>query len=230
MAAPVSRDFDPGRISPGETIAGGAGIALFLFLFLDWFGSLSAWKIFDVVDIILALLAILAIAIAGSRAMGNDLLGRNSGVALALSGVIATTIVLSFIFEGDERKVGVFLALLAAVALLYGGWRAMTDAPGTPGPLAGAAGAPTPPPAPPTPRPANAPPAPGGGAAGVGEGKAGPGAPHPGTSTGGPSDAAGGPAAAASAGDPVPGRTGAQTPPGLAGEPPVGGGTQPPGL
>lgn len=228
-ASPGSRDFDPGRISPGETIAGGAGIALFLFLFIDWFGPLSAWQIFDVVDIILALIAVLAVAVAGAKAMGNDILGRNTGLALTLDGVIATTIILSFIFEGSERKIGVFLGLLAAIALLYGGWRTLNETPGTPGPLAGAGagGAGSSATAPTTTMPASEP---GGGAVGVGEGKAGPGAPHPGTSTGGPDDTGAGAAPAASAGDPVPGQTGGQTPAGLSGEPPAGEGTHPPGL
>ena len=226
MAAPATRDFDPGRISPGETIAGGAGIALFLFMFLSWFGPLSAWEIFDVVDIVLALIAILAVAVAGARAMGNDILGRNTGMALTVAGVVATSMILAFIFEGDERKIGVFLGLLAAIALMYGGWRALTDAPGTPGPLAGAGGTRASSTAPTTSMPSGDPGVPGGG---VGEGKTGPGAHHPGTSTGAPDDRGGGPAAASSA-DPVPGQTGAQTPPGLAGEPPAGGGTQPPGL
>src|SRR3954452_6251432 len=237
MAAPASRDFDPGRISPGETIAGGAGIALFLFLFLHWFAGSSAWRAFDVVDFLLAAIALLAVAVAGARAMGNDLLGRNSGIALTLGGTVASSIILTFILEGDGRKIGLYLAFLAALALMYGGWRVLNEAPGTAGPLAGAGGlgggrsaAADSPTAATTQMPANDPGVPGGGAAGVAPGKEGPGVPHPGTSTGGPGDEGGPPATAAGAGDPVPGETGSQTPPGLAGEPPAGTGTTPPGL
>jgi hypothetical protein len=233
MTAPASRDFDPGRISPGETIAGGAGIALFVFLFLHWFTGASAWTAFDVVDFLLAAIALLAVGIAGARAMGNDLFGRNSGMVLALGGVVASSIILTFVLEGNGRKIGLYLAFLAALALAYGGWRAMNEAPGTPGPLAGAGGfgggrtpesSPT---APTTAMPARDPGVPGGGAA---AGKEGPGAPHPGTSTGGPGDEGGGPPPAAAGADPVPGQTGSQTPPGLAGEPPAGEGTHPAGL
>jgi hypothetical protein len=240
MAAPATRDFDPGRISPGETIAGGAGIALFVFLFLHWFDVASAWAAFDVVDFLLAAIGLLAVAVAGARAMGNDLLGRNTATVLTVSGIVATSIILTFVLEGDGRKIGLYLAFLAAIGLTYGGWRAMHEAPGTPGPLAGAggfgggrpAGSPsaTGPSDPTTPMPANDPGVPAGGAAGVASGKAGPGVPNPGTSTGGPGDEDGAPEPAAAGADPVPGQTGAQTPPGLVGEPPRGEGTHPPGL
>jgi hypothetical protein len=232
MAAPASRDFDPGRISPGETFAGGAGIALFVFLFLDWFEGANAWSAFDVIDFVLAAIALLAVAVAGARAMGNDLLGRNTATVLAVGGIVSSSIILTFVLEGNGRKIGLYLAFLAALALVYGGWRAMHEAPGTPGPLAGAGpfGRESSPTASTTAMPANDPGVPGGGAAGVAEGKAGPGAPHPGTSTGGPGDKGRAPAPAAAGADPVPGQTGAQTPPGLVGEPPAGEGTHPPGL
>ena len=179
MAAPATRDFDPGRISPGETIAGAAGIGLFLFLFFHWFTGLSAWSAFDVIDFVLAAIAIVAVGVAGGRAMGNDIFGSNTGLVLTLLGVVASSMILTFVLEGDGRKIGLYLALISALALAYGGWRTLNEAPGTPGPLAGAGGAPT------TPMAAT---------------------------------------------DPVPGQNAPLTPPGLAGEPPAGEGTHPPGL
>src|SRR4051794_23968469 len=140
MAAPATRDFDPGRISPGETIAGGAGIALFVFLFLHWFDGASAWAAFDVVDFLLAAIALLAVGVAGGPAVGDDPLGRNTRMGLAVTGIVATSIILTFVLEGDGRKIGLYLAFLAAIALAYGGWRTMHEAPGTRGPLAGAGG------------------------------------------------------------------------------------------
>jgi hypothetical protein len=243
MAAPATRDFDPGRISPGETIAGGAGIALFVFLFLHWFDGLSAWKAFDVIDFLLAAIAILAVGVAGAKAMGNETFGRNAGMILAVAGLVATSMILTFVLEGDGRKIGLWLAFVSAIAVAYGGWRAMHEEPGTVGPLAGASlggagSAASNPTAPTTPMPAagagvagdgvTRPDAPAGGAAGVADGKSGPGAPHPGTSTGAPNAEDAEPASAGA--DPVPGKTGSQTPPGLAGEPPASAGTQPPGL
>jgi hypothetical protein len=210
VASPaISRDFDPARISTAETIAAGAGIALFVFLFVNWFGPFSAWESFDVVDFLLAALGLFPVAVAGARAMGRDLLGDRTGPAIALAGVVATSMTLPYVLEGDNRKIGLWLSFLAAIALTYGGWRVMTDPAGTPGPFAGTGG--------------------GGAGAGVSPSKEGPGAPHPGTSTGAPGEEGGGPAPAAMS-DPVPGQTAGQTPPGLAGEPPASGGTHPPGL
>jgi hypothetical protein len=131
------------------------------------------------------------------------------------------------------RKFGIWLGLLSTIAMAYGGWRAMQEAGASFGDLgsggrAGAGGPAASSTAPTTTMPAD-PGVPGGGAAGVSPGKEGPGAPHPGTSTGGPDDTGGAPPAASSP-DPVPGQTSGQTTPGLAGEPPAEGGTQPPGL
>jgi hypothetical protein len=236
VATPAARDFEPGRISPGETIAAASGIALFVFLFFNWFGPLSAWESFDVVDLVLAVLALWAIAIAGAKAAGMHLPGGDSsGTALARTGLVATSITLTFVLEGDQRKVGLWLAFVASIGILYGGWRAMHEAPGTPGPLGRSGRTPSAAPNEPTTPMASdaaaAPGVPGGGAAGVSPGKEGPGAPHPGTSTGGPGDAGdAAPPVSAAAADPVPGSTAPRTPPGIAGEPPAGEGTHPPGL
>src|SRR3954453_4888621 len=140
--------------------------------------------------------------------MGNDILGRNTGTVLAVSGIVASSIILTFVLEGDGRKIGLYLAFLAALALAYGGWRGMNEAPAPPGPLAGAGGlgggqAPASSPRAPTSQmPAGEPGVPGGGAAGVSPGKEGPGAPHPGTSTGAPGDEGDAQTPAAPSGDP----------------------------
>lgn len=242
MTSPAAGRFDPARISHGETIAGASGILLFIFLFFHWFAGASAWRFFDVVDVLLAVIALTAVAVAGAKAMGHPLFGSNAGLVLAFLGTVASSIILTFVLEGNERRLGLWLAFASAIGLLYGGWRTMHEAPGTPGPFANVMAAraddrPDPagaasPDAPTTPMPATgaAPGVPGGGAAGVSPGKEGPGAPHPGTSTGGPGEPAGDAPLGSRAADAVPGTTGAQTPPGLAGEPPAGEGTKPPGL
>jgi TRAP-type uncharacterized transport system fused permease subunit len=152
VATAAGRDFEPGRISPGETIAGASGVALFLFLFFDWFAGASAWQVFDVVDLLLAAIAIVAVAVAGTKAMGNRLFGDNAGLILLLLGTVAASITLTFVLEGNDRQVGLWLSFFASIGLLYGGWRTMTEAPGTPGPLA-RMGAESPAPPPPDPVP-----------------------------------------------------------------------------
>jgi predicted small integral membrane protein len=138
VAAPAARDFDPGRISPGETIAAASGIGLFIFLFFSWFGAASAWEFFDIVDLLLAVIALWAVAVAGAKAVGMDLPGGDSsGARLAVPGLVATSITLTFVLEGADRKIGLWLAFFASIGILYGGWRVMHEAPGTPGPLAG---------------------------------------------------------------------------------------------
>lgn len=231
-------DFDPGRISTGETIAAASGVGLLVFMFFHWFAGASAWKVFDVVDFLLALIALLAIAVAGAKALGRPLFSESTGLVLLLAGTVASSITLTFVLEGNDRKIGLWLSFISALGMLYGGWRRMSEAPDAAGPLAGlggigraggavggaAATAPT------TQMPADSPGVPGGGAAGVSPGKEGPGAPHPGTSTGAPGDEGEAPPPAAATADPVPGETAGETPPGLAGEPPAGTGTQPPGI
>lgn len=237
MATPAARDFEPGRVSPGETIAGASGIALFIFLFFHWFAGGSAWQYFDIIDVLLAVIALTAVTVAGTKAMGNRLFGENAGLVLGFLGTIAFSITLTFVLEGNDRKVGLWLSFFAAIGLLYGGWRVMHEAPNTPGPLARAfpgGGAPAASPtAPTTPMPAGGgePGVPGSGAEGVSPGKEGPGAPHPGTSTGGPGDGDTTPTPPAAGADPLPGENAPATPPGLAGEPPADSeGTKPAGL
>lgn len=113
------------RLSQGDMIAGGGAVALFLFLFLDWFGPVSAWEGFDILDLVLAAIAIAVIVLVATRAMGNDVsVPGGRAEAIFLLGFAATMIVLTFVLEGEERKIGIWLALLAALAITYGGWHA----------------------------------------------------------------------------------------------------------
>ena len=239
-------------------IAGIAGIVLLIDLWFKWYGvkvsagggalgsfnigvSANAWEVFSLIDIILFLVSLTAIGVAVLRAMDRlPDMPTSTGNVLTIAGGIALILILFRVIDTPvdthgvngidvTRKFGLWLGLLSAAALTYGGWRAMQEGGGfsTSGYDAGAgsAAAPTTPMAP----AGDAPGVPGGGAAGVSPGKEGPGAPHPGTSTGAPGEEGGAPPAAA-APDPVPGQTAGETPPGLAGEPPSGEGTGSPGL
>jgi TRAP-type uncharacterized transport system fused permease subunit len=108
------------KVGPGELIAGVGGLALFLFLFLDWFGPVSAWEGFDVVDILLAAIGLGAAGLAAARAAGVQLgLPGGSGAATALAGFAAAVIALTFLLEGEERKIGIWLALVASLGITY---------------------------------------------------------------------------------------------------------------
>jgi hypothetical protein len=214
-------------------------------------GGADAWEAFSFIDILLFLLALVTVAIVLLRGLNRmPDTGFPESAVIAGAGVFAVLLILFRIIDTPDagvgftgpihveitRKVGIFLGLIAAGGMAYGGWRAMEESGTSVGDLtagrasggggAAAAAAPT------TPMPAtgaDTPGVPGGGAAGVSPGKEGPGAPHPGTSTGAPGDEGDAPPAPA-APDPVPGTTAGQTTPGLAGEPPAEGGTTAPGL
>jgi hypothetical protein len=243
-------DFDRNRLSTGELIAGVAGLVLLIDLWFKWYGvkvsaggalrnfnigvSANAWESFGLIDIILFLVALIAIGVAVLRALDRlPDMPYPPATLITIAGGLALLLIIYRILntpvdtggvEGIDvtRKIGVWIGLVAAAALTYGGWRAMQESgssfsmpsAGT-GAAAGGSGAA--PPASPTAPTTQMPPAE-------------PGAPGaPGTSTGAPGDEGGGPPAA-SAADPVPGQTAPQTPPGIVGEPPKGDGTQPPGL
>src|ERR1044072_4348139 len=55
------------RFEVGPIIVALAAIVLLVSLFLDWYGSLTAWDAFEVVEVILGALAVIAFVIALGR-------------------------------------------------------------------------------------------------------------------------------------------------------------------
>jgi hypothetical protein len=126
------------KLSTGALIAAGAGLVLFLSLFVDWVGDFSAWRLFDVVDIVLAVLGLVPVALAAARISGTAInLPVDAGRLVLVFGIIATTIVATFVLEGDELKFGIFLSLIAGVGPIYGGTQMSRE--GTVAPAAPAA-------------------------------------------------------------------------------------------
>lgn len=148
-------------------IAAGGGLLLLISLFLSWFGPFSAWEGFDFTDIVLALIALLAIAIGASIFTGNtfNVPGGHSG-ALTVAGLLAFGMVATWVFEGEERKFGLFLALIGTIAIIVGALQ-LGRGPGVGTSTRTRASEPSSPPpsAPPTQEqpPASSPPPPGGG-------------------------------------------------------------------
>jgi hypothetical protein len=140
--------MDVDRLSTGEKIAGIGGVLLFIFMFFDWYsvdisGGLvsatagNAWDWLDVIPIILMLAVIAAIGVAVIRltdAVFEPAISVNAVVAV-LGGISALLILFRIIsppdggFEGVDVSpaLGIFLALLAAIAIAYGGYRAMQE-------------------------------------------------------------------------------------------------------
>lgn len=117
------------QVGQGRLIVGLGGLLLFAFLFLPWFGeagvSQTGWEGQSATDIFLLITAMVAVAAAlpGTRAMlvpGVTM----SGAATLLGGVATVLLIwLSFIDypSGADRKIGVYLALVAAIVITVGG-------------------------------------------------------------------------------------------------------------
>lgn len=144
--------MDVDRLSTGEKIAGVSGVLLFIFMFLDWYSvdvsnglvsasvtSGNAWDWLDVIPIILMIAVVAAVGVAVIRltdAVFEPAISMNAVVAVL--GGISTLLILYRIIDTPGETlpgttvdvnpaIGIFLALLAAIGIAYGGYRAMQD-------------------------------------------------------------------------------------------------------
>ena len=148
--------MDLDRLSTGEKIAGASGVLLFIFMFFDWFtaevsvsgggffGSASAggsaWDAMEVIPILLMLAVIAAVGVAVIRlsdAVFEPAVPVNA-VVTVLGGVAVILIVYRIIDPPGggsiggvsvdiSPAVGIFLGLIAAAGIAYGGYRAMGE-------------------------------------------------------------------------------------------------------
>ena len=144
--------MDVDRLSTGEKIAGASAVLLFIFMFFDWFtvevsgGDLfslsvggSAWETFSYIDLFLMLTIIVAVAVVVIRlsdALVEPPISLNA-VAAVLGGISVLLILYRIIDPpGDtggvsgveiDPALGIFLGLIAAVGIAYGGYRAMQE-------------------------------------------------------------------------------------------------------
>jgi uncharacterized membrane protein YhaH (DUF805 family) len=144
------------RLSTGEKIAAVSGVLLFIFMFFDWYGvevtgvtgftgtisgaGGSAWDALDVIPIFLMLAIVVALGVAIVRLTDADLeppISMNAVVA-ALGGLAVLLILYRIVdkpggggFGGVDvdltLKIGIFLALVSAAGIAYGGWSAMRE-------------------------------------------------------------------------------------------------------
>ena len=122
----------------GYKASGGVGLAL-----NGEFGARNAWGAFSFIDIILFITALAALGLAYTSASGQTV-----SLPVALSaivtglGILSVVLILFRIISPPDlsvgglsagnavdttRKIGVFLGLLAAAGLTYGGWTAMQE-------------------------------------------------------------------------------------------------------
>ncbi len=146
--------MDVNRVRQGELIAGAAAVALLIIMFLPWFGiggaagdalqqaqdlgfapeidtSANAWESFDFIDIVLFITVVVAVAFAAATAMSQTVALPVAASAIATGlGILSTLLVVYRILDppfDSSRKYGVFLGLIAAAGIAYGGWRSMQD-------------------------------------------------------------------------------------------------------
>ena len=156
MASPAAGvDFDRNRLSQGELIAGIGGFVLLIDLWFKWYGvsvntggllknfnigvSANAWQAFSLIDIILFLVALIAIGVAVMRGLNRmPEMPYPPSTLVAVAGGIALLLIIFRIIDTPvdthgvngidvSRKIGVWIGLLAAAAVTYGGWSAMQE-------------------------------------------------------------------------------------------------------
>ena len=161
--------MDTSKLTTGDQIAAASGVVLLIALFLPWYGidvsvgpvsvsdSASAWQALDFIDILLFLISVVAIGVPVAKAMGA-LPAEVPGPLLVLAvGGLGVLLVLFRLVDlptpdlGDQvdfsRKFGIFLGLIAAAGITYGGWRANEESPAS----STSTAAPPPPAPPPSP-------------------------------------------------------------------------------
>ncbi len=144
------------RLSTGEKIAGASAVLLFFFMFFDWFsvevsgggggfvasatGSGNAWEALGNIDIFL-MITILATLIAVGLRLSDSAFepAVPLGAVVAVLGAISVLLILYRIIDppGSESvpglsvdvspSLGIFLGLIAAGGITYGGYRAMDE-------------------------------------------------------------------------------------------------------
>jgi len=184
--------MDVDKLNTGEKIAGVSAVLLFVFMFFDWFGvevsgtsgsvsfgsgaSESAWEALDFIPIVLVVTIVVALVNVVLRLSDSEYeppISINVAVAV-LGGLSALLVLFRVVFPPDfgtfggvsvdaTLSFGVFLGLIAAAGIAYGGYRAMqeegTTFSGTADKLSGPGDPPPPPsstpPPPPPPPPAS---------------------------------------------------------------------------
>jgi len=137
------------NLSKGEILAALSGVLLFLFMFLPWYGnageafsgsgSFNAWQSLSFIDLLLFVVCVIAVAFTLLRPSGVfSGLPWSPAAVVAVAGSVAVVLIVFRIVAApvDEvvgfeinvgRRIGIFLALLAAGGIAFGGYTAMSE-------------------------------------------------------------------------------------------------------
>jgi hypothetical protein len=146
--------MDLNRLTQGEKIAGISAILLFVFMFFDWYGVTisgggesinlggggNAWDALDFIPILLLIAIVATVAIVIIEAGDTDIeLPVHGAAIVTVLGVVSFLLILFRIvdtptfasFGGVSAegtvKFGIFLSLIAAAGIAFGGWRTMQE-------------------------------------------------------------------------------------------------------
>jgi hypothetical protein len=144
--------MDTSRLTSGDISAGVGGIVLLISLWLPWYGvsvdvrgfsassDASGWEVFSTIDIFLFLIAVAAIALVALKAAGQVPADLPVPVVLLALGALGVLLILYRLIDspapGDlpegvdvSRKIGLFIGLIGAAGIAYGGWRTNMETP-----------------------------------------------------------------------------------------------------
>jgi len=138
--------LDANRLSQGQMVAAISAVALFIISFLPWFGvsgsvtvggttiggsqSFSLWEAENPLDIYLLIVILVALvpAVAAFAGGGGD--APLAPFATCILASVGTLMILYQVFDtpGDsDRKVGLFLGLIACAGIAIGGYLSMQE-------------------------------------------------------------------------------------------------------
>ena len=185
--------MDVDKLNTGEKIAGVSAVLLFIFMFFTWFGvevsgsegfsgsvpgaGGSAWDALDFIPIILVVTIVVALINVFLRFSDSEYEPPVSmNVAVTVLGCLSVLLVLFRIIDPPSfgsfggvsvdgtLEFGIFLGLISAAGIAYGGYRGMqeegTTFSGTADKLSSSGGGPSDPPPPPSSTPPPPPPPP----------------------------------------------------------------------
>ena len=139
--------MDANRLSQGQLIAAISAVALFIISFLPWFGisggvvvqgvgavggseNFTLWEAENPLDIYLLIVILVALVPALLALAGGGGDAPLAPFATCLLGGVGTLLILYQVFDtpGDlDRKVGLFLGLIACAGIAIGGYLSMQE-------------------------------------------------------------------------------------------------------
>jgi hypothetical protein len=113
----------PRRFELGPILVVAAALLLLVSLFLDWYGGITAWKAFELVDLLLALLALAAMGVAAATIV-PDLPGERRWLPWIVSAAVIL-VAMSIINPppaaiGRRIDTGAWVAFGASLGMLLG--------------------------------------------------------------------------------------------------------------